>query len=109
MFYQGGGTSFTTTDPVCGVGYVYRVAAYGQQGPSVTTPWDTSGTLAEYPCSVSASGATSMLLIASWPQVTTATVPDIVWCAENTLARGQLRAGGLHPGSRGRQRRPSRA
>lgn len=81
--YQGGSTSFTTTDQVCGVGYIYRVSAYGQSGG---TPADQSGEMDEYPCSVSASGATTTSVSVSWPQVTTATVPTIVWCEEDTPA-----------------------
>lgn len=86
--YQGTATSFTTGDQTCGFGYVYSVAAYGQQGTSVTTPWDQSGEVDEYPCSVSVAGASSTSVTVSWPQVTSATVPVIVWCEEDTPAGG---------------------
>ncbi len=77
--YSGAGTSFQTSDQACGYGYVYSVAAMGPKAHTAyvnTSEWD------EYPCSVSLSvpaNVTNYINI-SWPEVTSATTYDVVWC-----------------------------
>ena len=87
--YQGTATSFNTAGTGyaqgCGLGYRYSVAVVGSEG---TTPWDTTPEWDEYPCSVSFSGATPTSITVSWPEVTGATVPRILWCEEDTPGGG---------------------
>ncbi len=81
--YQGAATSYTTTHQQCGTGYIYRVAAYGQQGPMVTTNWDDSSELDEYPCRVTATALGPTSLRVRWTPVTPAAIPEVVWCEED--------------------------
>ena len=88
--YEGGGTSFTTTDQTCGVGYIYEVSPYGQYGPpapnSQSAPWTTSPEFDEFPCSVSVSSTSSNSITVTWPEVTPNTHAVIVWCETATQA-----------------------
>lgn len=82
---QGGATEFTTTDQGCGRGYLYRVAAVGARA---STAWDNSAEWDAPPCAVSATGASAASVTLSWPEVTVAAVPEVVWCEEGTPAGG---------------------